>query len=121
MKSYQKYLLIFAVISAIILSFFAGSYVKEQEHNANRMQRCATLITFAMDKLESGDLSDPGTMKALISNVYAAYHFYDDSILAQQLHDLWNYLIFESSSPEDTQAVASHELQDILRAMKAES
>ncbi len=58
-------------------------------------------------------------MKALISNVYAAYQFCDDSKSADQLHDLWNYLIFESDSNlDDTKEIVLRELNAVLRSIK---
>ena len=91
-----------------------------QVKNANaRSGRCSTLIGFAIDKAENGDLADQGTMKALISNVYAAYQFCDNSVVANQLHDLWNFLIFESDGNlENTKEIALIELNDALRAIK---
>ena len=91
----------------------------QQRNSAVRIERCCTLILFAIDKAENGDLADQGTMKALISNVYAAYQFCDDTTLANQLHDLWNFLIFESDDSLDfVKEISLIELNDILRAIK---
>lgn len=92
---------ILALLAAVVLAgggFSAGRYVEDQENMQTRQQRCRMLIGFAVDKAESEDLRDPDTMEALISNVYAAYHYCDEPDAAEQLHDLWNTLIFE---PED--------------------
>lgn len=96
MKKGTKILILIAFIIVAGTSFMAGSYIKEQEYLDRREERCKTLITFAIDKAENQDLSDPDIMEALISNVYAAYQLCDDSIAAAQLHELWNALIFES-------------------------
>ena len=120
MKMCKKVLFSFVLIAIIVASFFAGRYVTQAENANTRIARCSTLIDFAIDKVENEDLADHGTMRALISNVYAAYQFCDDSVVANQLHDLWNFLIFESDGNlEDAKDIALTELNDALRAMKA--
>ena len=107
------------LIISIVASFFVGEYVTQVKNANARSGRCSTLIGFAIDKAENGDLADQGTMKALISNVYAAYQFCDNSVVANQLHDLWNFLIFESDGNlEKTKEIALIELNDALRAIK---
>lgn len=117
MKTDKKVFIIIIII--MVISFIAGRYVT-QVGNANvRSERCCTLIGFAIDKAENGDLADQGTMRAVISNVYAAYQFCDDSKVASQLHDLWNFLIFESDGNlENAKEIALIELNDALRAIK---
>ena len=95
MKKGTKILILIAFIIVAGTSFMAGSYIKEQEYLDGREERCKTLITFAIDKAENQDLSDPDIMEALISNVYAAYQVCDESTVAAQLHELWNALIIE--------------------------
>jgi len=86
----------------------------------SRMRRCQTLITFAIDKAESEDLSYQDNMEALISNIYAAYQFCDDPSLSAQLHDLWNTLIFEGEryiGNEDTLTAQLRTILDIMQTM----
>lgn len=119
MKTNRKLLFSIALIVIMIASFFAGSYITEKENSENRIEHCGTLIEFAIDKAENEDLADQGVMRALISNVYAAYQFCDDSKSANQLHDLWNYLIFESDGNVDTvKDITLHELNAVLRSVK---
>jgi len=41
-------------------------------------------------------------------------------VVASQLHDLWNFLIFESNGNlENTKEIALRKLNDALRAVKA--
>lgn len=98
MKRITKAGIAAAFILAMIISFFAGNYLKEREYADKRVQYCNTLLSFAVDKAENEDLSDQNVMKALISNVYAAYGYCDKPDLSSQLHDLWNMLIFEGDS-----------------------
>ncbi len=119
MKTSKKLFMSITISILVIASFFAGSYIKEQEYSNSRIQRCSTLVSFAIDKAENGTLSDQSTMRALISNIYAAHQFCDNPGLAAQLHDLWNYLIFESDSYVDAEDIVLHELRDILQSIKA--
>ena len=120
MKMRKKYFFIVILIVIIVASFFAGKYVTRVENTNARSERCSTLIGFAIEKAENGDLADQGTMRALISNVYAAYQFCDNSVVTSQLHDLWNFLIFESDGNlENAKEIALIELNDALRAVKA--
>ena len=118
MKRRKKLLITTVLIALILASFLAGSHIKEQEFRNRRVQQCSTLISFAVAKVEHGDLADPNTMEALISNVYAAYQYCDNSIAANQLHDLWNFLIFEEDHT-NTKEIVQTELNDVLRAIKA--
>ena len=119
MKTSKKVFISIILIVSIVASFFAGRYVTKVESTNTRSWRCCTLINFAIDKAENGDLADQGTMRALISNVYAAYQFCDNTTVAIQLHDLWNFLIFESDGNlENAKEIASIELNDALRAIK---
>ncbi|MGN0626746.1 MAG: hypothetical protein ACI4IT_02115 [Oscillospiraceae bacterium] len=120
MKKITKVVISIAFIIAIAASFFAGSYIKEQEHIGSRVQRCNTLISFAIDKAENEDLSDQDIMETLISNVYAAYEFCDNPNLSAQLHDLWNTLIFEGDSYIGSEEVLVTQLRNILEMMQTE-
>ena len=107
------------IIVLIVASFFLGSYSAEQKAGDARLERCKTFIKFAIDKAENGDLTDEGTMRGLVSNIYAAYQFCGDNKSANQLHDLWNYLIFESNSNTDrAKEIALRELNTILYSIK---
>lgn len=107
-------------IAIMAASFFAGKSAAQAENTAARSGRCSTLIGFAIDKAENGDLADQGATRALISNVYAAYQFCDHLAVENQLHDLWNFLIFESDENlEAAKEIALIELNDALRAIQA--
>lgn len=116
----KKYKIITGIIclSLIIASFFAGGYIKEREYINGRKQQCETLVSLAIDKADNRDISEQGVMEALISNVYAAYELCDDPVLAEQLHDLWNTLIFESGSYDTMRDTALTKLKDILQTLK---
>ena len=119
MNKRYKIVVAIVIIALTIASFFIGSYVKEKQNENSRIERCITLIVFAIDKAEDEDLTDQGVMRALISNVYAAYQFCDNSIVANQLHDLWNYLIFESDNNIDAaKEIALRELNSALQSIK---
>lgn len=119
MKKATKLVISLVFIICVAASFFAGSYLKEQAHTNSRMQRCQTLITFAIDKSENEDLSYQDNMEALISNVYAAYQFCDDPHLAAQLHDLWNTLIFEGEDYWGKENALAAQLRTILETLQA--
>ena len=119
MNKVRKNIIIAIIITFIISSFFIGRYIEESQNNKVRIARCNTLIGFAIDKAEEEDLSDQGVMRALISNVYAAYQFCDNSKAANQLHDLWNYLLFESDNDLDVvRKTVLYELNEVLQAIK---
>jgi len=114
----KKILICVIVIALLIGSFLAGGFVKEKKQAGFRVQRCCTLISFAIDKAENEDLSDQSTMQALISNVYAAYEFCDDAHSAKQLHDLWNNLLSENDDAENVQLIILQELDAVLNDIK---
>lgn len=119
MKKASKIAVAIGLIVIIVASYFVGCHITEQKNSRTRTERCRTLITFAIDKAENEDLTDQGVMKALISNVYAAYQFCDESKSANQLHELWNYLIFESDSNiDDIKEVVLRELNAVLRSIE---
>ena len=118
MRTNRKIFISVILILMVVASFFAGTYMTEQKNSDARIARCSTMISFAIDKAENGDLTDQGTMKALISNVYAACQFCDDAKVANQLHDLWNYLIFESDNNDSAKEIILVELNDALRSIK---
>ena len=86
-------------IAAVCISFFAGQYLSGKKQTKARAEKCHTMMTFAVDKLDemSGGY-DEDTMEAMISNVYAAYEYCDDPHMASALHDLWNALIFDGEN-----------------------
>lgn len=112
-----KMILIPGILVLLLASFWMGGYVKQQTYIKSREQRCGTLVSFALGKAENGDILDPGTMKALISNVYAAYQFCDDPVLQTQLHGLWNYLLFEEEDVAEEDAAAVRDI--LLRELKS--
>jgi len=119
MNKRYKIVVAIVIIALTMASFFIGSYIKENQNENSRIERCSTLIVFAIDKAENENLTDQGVMRALISNVYAAYQFCDKSIVANQLHDLWNYLIFESDNNVDAaKEIALRELNSALQSIK---
>lgn len=118
MKSNKNLFFGIVIVGLIIASYFTGSFVKEQAYNQSRLQRCNTLISFALDKVENADLSDEDIMEALISNIYAAYEFCDDSIVKQQLHGLWNDLIFENKKGVVIRDQILNELTTISKQLK---
>ncbi len=99
MKQKRFVVCLVLAVGVMLTSYLAGSLAKEQEYRAERAERCAVLVGFALDKLENQDITDPDMMEAVISNVYAAYQYCDDPALQGQLHDLWNALIFEEEYP----------------------
>ena len=119
MKKRTKLLIIIAFMVAIGASFFVGSHTKQQELSEDRMERCLSFITFAIDKVESEDLSDPAVEKSLISNVYAAYIFCDSPHLSGQLHDLWNRLISGDDAANEEDMLLA-ELKNIAEALGLE-
>ena len=95
----KKLILIGAFIVSICLSFFAGDYACDKENSKLREQRCHIMMDFAIDKLDEIKTQyDTDMMEALISNVYAAYEYSDNSELSSALHDLWNALIFDGEN-----------------------
>ena len=115
----KVFISVIIIIIVMVASFFAGRNVTQVENSNTRSERCCTLIGFAIDKAENEDLADQGIMRALISNVYAAYQFCDNSVGANQLHDLWNYLVFvNDDDSESVKEITLIELNDALRAIK---
>lgn len=119
MKRLTKIVLGACLIISMVISYIVGNQMKEHEMRRNRLQQCNTLISFAIDKAENHDLADQDIMEALISNVYAAYQFCDDSAAAAQLHELWNGLIFEGDSFTGKEDVLVERLQNIAEMIKS--
>ena len=94
----NKIIICFIVAILLVVSFFAGSYVKEQKQNEARIYRCRTMISFAIDKADNGNIDEPSVRAALASNIYAAYQYCDDVTTAEQIHDLWNYVLNEGDN-----------------------
>lgn len=106
------------VLALLTASFFTGSYVKEQKNLDARVQRCRTFVSFALDKAENEDYSDQAVMKALASNIYAAYQYCDDENTTAQLHDLWNYVL-DHSDDAGSKDVVIQELRGVINSYKA--
>ena len=122
MKAKQKpvILMLCVFIVLIVVSFCAGRYMAQREYAHTRSEQCSTLIEAAIEAAERDDFADSSAKETLISNVYAAYQFCDDTKTAKQLLDLWNYLVFESDNHSETASeIALNELNDALRAIKA--
>ena len=117
MKKGGKMLMAAAFLAAAGVSFWAGGALKVREYENVRAQRCRTILSFAVEKAESGELSEPDAAEALASNVYAASQICGDPDLSAQLHDLWNSLIFEGDSyagREDELAARLKGIADML-------
>lgn len=113
--------MVLAVLMLVIGSFMLGKYVNAQENTVSRQQRCRILLSFAINKIETEDLEDQGTMKALISNIYAAYEYCDKPALAAQLHDLWNALVFDSGAYGGNEEVLLEILEGIALSVSDEA
>ncbi len=119
MKTSRKILLGLLLAALLTASFLGGTHLAERQNSREKAERCGNLILFAIDKAENGDLAEDGTMEALISNVYAAWQFCEEPKTAEQLHGLWNYLIFESGDdPDAAKEIVLIELNDALRAVR---
>lgn len=116
-KSRKTIIGLISVIICLLLvaSFFVGSHVREQKLLDARIQRCRTFISFAIDKAEKEDFADQSAMKALASNIYAAYQYCDDVKEAELLHDLWNYVLLYSDD-SGAKEIVLQELYAVLNA-----
>lgn len=114
----KKIILTAVLIALAAVSFFAGGCMKEQKYMRKRAEHCKALIVFAEEKAKNRDISDPGVMKAMISNIYAAYNYCDDSVLANELHDLWNDLVFGNEDYEAVKNDTQKRLDDILQRLR---
>lgn len=94
----KKIIICFIVAILLVVSFFAGSCVKEQKQNKTRIYCCRTLISFAIDKADNRNIDEPSVRAELASNIYAAYLYCDDITTAVQIHDLWNYVLNEGDN-----------------------
>lgn len=114
-KNHKTVVGLIGVIVCLLLvaSFFVGSHVKEQQQLDARIQRCRTFITFALDKAGNEDFTDQSAMKALASNIYAAYQYCDDVKEAELLHDLWNYVLLYSDD-SGAKEIVLQELREAL-------
>ena len=91
----------------------AGICLEKTNAHMNRINRCNILISFAIDKIENENTSDPGILEAVISNVYAAYQFCDKPELSEKLHRIWNTLIFHESYTADNAEMLKEQLMEI--------
>lgn len=115
MKNYAKVIIAMIFAAAIPLAFYAGSTLKEKEVHHDRRQRCQTLLSFAVDKLDNQGLSEQGVREALISDLYAAYEYCDTPNLAAEIHTIWNTLLF---NPIEDENALSMQLKTLSDAMK---
>ena len=99
-------------MSAIIL-ILAGIGLEKINERMNRIHHCNILISFAMDKIENENLSEPDIVESLISNVYAAYQFCDKPELSEKLHSIWNTLIFHEGYAADNTEILQRQLMEI--------
>lgn len=124
MKKRRKIVLVVVFLAAVLLAFAAGGVVQgsvqEKESAAMRKQQCQPFLSFALNKVEHQDLSEREVREALISNVYAASWFCDSPALAQQLHDLWNALIFGEGCATNTELLET-QLNTILESLRSDN
>ena len=99
-------------------SFMVGSYLKEREQLQIRANHCKSLISFAIDKTEKQGILDADTISAIASNLYAAYHYCDDSILAAEIHELWNTLLFREDDYVGKEDELILKLKSLLERLK---
>ena len=99
-------------MSAIIL-IMAGIGLEKTNERMNRIHHCNIFISFAMDKIENENLSEPDIVESLISNVYAAYQFCDKPELSEKLHSIWNTLIFHEGYAADNTEILKRQLTEI--------
>lgn len=105
-------------VVACCLSFAVGNTVCRQNMLESRIRKCNTLISFAVDKLETlKNEYDSDIMEAVISNVYAVYEYCDEEEMKYALHDLWNTLIFDGENINGNES----ELISALQNFDAES
>jgi len=109
-------LIVFIIVAGS--SFMIGSYLKEQEQLEIRANHCKTLINFAIDKTEKQGLSDVDTISAIASNLYAAYHYCDDSVLAAEIHEVWNMLLFREDDYVGKEDELIFKLKSLLERLK---
>lgn len=117
MQKITKMFIVIFFIATIVISFITGGYIKEKEYTDRRSQQCNTLISFAINKVEEEDLSNEKIREAIISNIYAAYQFCDNPNASEQLHNLWNGLIFEDVyiGKEDMLTTQLKDISDMIQ------
>ncbi len=86
--------LVLTFIVCIAAAFSVGYHDRAQKQPEYDAQACQTLLSLAAQKIKYDDISNPDTMEALVSNVYAAWSHCPDPDAQSKLHDLWNALIF---------------------------
>ena len=95
----KKLIIIGVFIVSVCLSFFAGNYFSNKENMKLREQRCHTMMAFSIDRLDDIKTQyDVDMVETLISHVYAAYEYSDNSKLSSALYDLWNALVFDGKN-----------------------
>lgn len=94
-----KMMISVAFLAAIGIGFFAGKQFSDKQHMKYEEQSCHTMIVFAIDKVENlKNGYDADDMEALLSNVYAAKEYTNNSELSCALDDLWNALVFDGEN-----------------------
>ena len=109
----KKLIIIGVFIVSVCLSFFAGNYFSNKENMKLRVKgqdealklvsdaiiRCHTMMAFSIDRLDDIKTQyDVDMVETLISHVYAAYEYSDNSKLSSALYDLWNALVFDGKN-----------------------
>ena len=95
----KKIFMSVVAVVACCVSFAAGNTVCRQNMIESRNRKCNTLISFAVDKLDTlKNEYDSDVMEAVISNIYAAYEYCDEAEMKYALHNLWNALIFDGEN-----------------------
>lgn len=109
----KKVLCIASIIAAMVLSFLGGYWLNKTQNAQEREEKCNTMISFAIDKLEHLEQEfQAEEMDALICNVYAAKGHTADAELSGALHNLWNALVFNREKITGNEANLIKALQD---------
>ena len=58
MENKKNLLILILGLGLMIISFVMGAQLKEQQYLNDKKQRCHTIITFALDKVENQDLTN---------------------------------------------------------------
>ena len=115
----KKLTLGIVILALMMTSFLAGGYVRQLKDRDGRMRLCYKYISFALDRAEYADISDRATMTVLISDLYAAHEFCDDSEAAAQIHDLWDELIHDSTYYAQNEELLIRRLNIIWEQLEA--
>lgn len=114
MKRTGTALVIVFLLAAIVLSFFAGDYMRSKAYKDDRAQRCGRYLSFAIDTLEDKGLFLDGTMEFIASNIWVAHELCDNPEISAELSSLWNTLVYEEDAFAGQEEVLADQLKDIL-------